>query len=67
MLANAGHDGVTQSLLTMYGFHPSMVAELVGRGLATMTQDKVRAAGGLVEVATIRITEAGRDALAAGA
>ncbi len=51
--------GMTQSLLTLYGFHASMVAELVGRGLATMTQEKVRAAGGLVEVVTIRITEAG--------
>jgi hypothetical protein len=65
MLANAGHDGVTQSLLTMYGVHPSMVAEFVGRGLATMTQEKVRAGGGLVEVVTIRITETGRGALAA--
>jgi hypothetical protein len=65
MLANAGHDGVTQSLLTLYGVHPRVVAELVGRKLASKAQDKVRAAGGLVEVATIRITEAGRDALAA--
>jgi hypothetical protein len=49
----------------MHGVHPSMVAELVGRGLASMTQEKVGAAGGMVEVVTIRITEAGRDALAA--
>jgi hypothetical protein len=62
-LASAGHDGATQSLLTLYGLHPSAVAELVGRGLASITQEKVRSAGGLVEVATIRITEAGRDAL----
>jgi hypothetical protein len=64
-LASAGHNGVTQSLLTMHGVHPSMVAELVGRGLASMTREKVEAAGGMVEVVTIRITEAGRDALAA--
>jgi len=63
MLATAPN-GVTQSLLTLYGFHASMVAELVGRGLASMTQEKVRAGSGLVEVVTIRITEAGRDALA---
>jgi hypothetical protein len=44
-LASAGHDGVTQSLLTMHGVHPSLVAELVGRPLATATQEKVRAAG----------------------
>src|SRR5437899_1848461 len=65
MLANAGHNGMTQSLLTMHGFHPSMVAELIRCGLASMTQEKVRAAGGVVEVVTIRVTEAGRDALAA--
>jgi 3,4-dihydroxy-2-butanone 4-phosphate synthase len=65
MLANAGHGGVTQSLLTMYGVHPGMVAELVSGGLATMTQEKARAAGGEVDVAMIRITEAGRNALAA--
>jgi hypothetical protein len=49
----------------MYGVHPSIVAELVGSGLASMTQDKVRAAGGLVEIATVRITEAGQGALTA--
>lgn len=65
MIASDGHNGVTQSLLTMYGVHPSMVAELVGRGLASMTQDKVRVGSGLVEVVTVRITETGRDALTA--
>jgi len=65
MLASEGRNGVTQSLLTLYGFHPSTVAELVGRGLASITQENVRAGDGLVEVVTIRITEAGRDALAA--
>lgn len=57
---------MTQSLLSLHGVHPSMVAELVGSGLASMTRDEVRAAGGLVEVATIRITAAGQDALTAG-
>jgi len=60
-----GDNGATQSLLTLYGFHESIVAELVGRGLASIAQEKVRAAGGLVEVVKIRITEEGRDALAA--
>ncbi len=65
LLASEGHSGVTQSLLTLYGFHESIVAELVGRGLASKTQEKVRAAGGTAEVVTIRITETGRDALTA--
>jgi hypothetical protein len=64
MLASEGDNGMTQSLLSLHGFHPSMVAEFVGRGLATTTQEKVRAGNGLIEVVTIRITEAGRDALA---
>jgi hypothetical protein len=64
MLASEGDNGMTQSLLSLHGFHPSMVAEFVGRGLATTAQGKVQAAGGLGEVVTIRITEAGRDALA---
>jgi hypothetical protein len=65
MLASEGDNGMTQSLLSLHGCHPSMVAEFVGRGLATMAQEKVRAAGGLVEVVIVRITDAGRDALAA--
>jgi hypothetical protein len=65
MLASEEHNGMTQSLLTLYGIHPSMVEEFVRRGLASMTQEKVRAGNGLIEVVTIRITEAGRDALTA--
>jgi hypothetical protein len=42
-----------------------MIAGLVSRGLATLTMEKVRASGKLIAVATVRITEAGRRALAA--
>jgi hypothetical protein len=42
-----------------------LIAELVNHGLATIAAEKVRAGGKLVAVAKVRITEAGRDALAA--
>ncbi len=29
-----------RALLTLYGFHPSIVAELVGRGLVSVAQEK---------------------------
>ena len=65
MLATAGRDGATQPLLSVHGFSAAMIARLVNRGLATLTHEKVRAGGKLVDVAKVRITDAGRDALAA--
>ena len=63
LLAGAGRNGVTGPLLKAHGFGVATIAGLVSRGLATMTQEKVRAGGKLVEVARVRITEAGRDEL----
>ena len=65
MLADAGHNGAPQALLSAHGFDASMIAELVNRGLATLTAEKVRAGGRLIAVAKARITEAGREAIAA--
>jgi hypothetical protein len=65
MLATAGRNGATQALLSALGFDASMIAELVNRGLVTLTAEKVRAGGKLMAVAKARITDAGRDALAA--
>jgi hypothetical protein len=42
-----------------------MIAGLVNHGLATLTAEKVRAGGKLIAVAMVRITGAGREALAA--
>ena len=38
MLATAGLNGATQSLLTAHGFGVSMMAALVNRGLATLAR-----------------------------
>ncbi len=65
MFANAGRDGVEQALLSARGFDASMVAELVNKGMATITAEKVHAEEKLVAVAKVRITEAGQTALRA--
>jgi phage terminase small subunit len=65
MLTTAGRDGATQPLLSAHGFSAAMIARLVNRGLATVTQEKVRAGEKVIEVGKVRITDAGRDALAA--
>src|SRR5258708_14067173 len=65
MLTRAGLDGAPQASLMAHGFCVSMIAGLVKRGLATVTREKVRSGGRLVDVGKVRITAAGRDALAA--
>ena len=66
-LATAGRNGATQPLLTAHGFSVAMITDLVNRGLATLTHEKVRAGGKLIDVGKVRITDAARDALAAEA
>ncbi len=63
MLATAGTNGLTQSLLVICSSDASIVAALVDEGLATMTRGSVRVGGKMIEVATVRITDSGRDAL----
>jgi hypothetical protein len=65
MLTSAGRDGASQASLMAHGFCVSMTAGLVKRGLATLTHEKVRAGSRLIDVGKVRITAAGRDALAA--
>jgi hypothetical protein len=65
MLATSGHDGVAQAWLSAHRFDASMIAGLVTQGMAIITAEKVRADGKLVAVAKVRITESGREALAA--
>jgi hypothetical protein len=66
MLATAGQDGVAQAVLSAHGFDATMIADLVNRGLATLTMEKIRANGKLIAVAMVRITKTGRRVLAAG-
>jgi hypothetical protein len=65
LLASAGRNGVTGPLLAAHGFSAATIMALIGRGLATMAQEKVKAGAKLIAVARVRITDAGRNALTA--
>jgi hypothetical protein len=65
MLSTAGSDGVAQARPSAQGFDASMIDGLANRGLATLTTEKVLVNERLTVVAMVRITEAGRLALAA--
>jgi hypothetical protein len=64
LLAGCGADGCTEALLLAHGFTTSQMVELVRAGLATANAERVVAGGLKLEVARVRITEAGRRALA---
>jgi hypothetical protein len=65
MLASDLH-GATENLLVLaHGFDSAIIAGLVRAGLATAHRESMKAGGKTVEVVRIRITDAGRDALAA--
>ena len=66
MLATSGDNGETQPFLVAHGFGGAMITGLVNRSLLIMTLEKIRAGGKMIEVAKVRITEAGREALGAG-
>ena len=48
-----------------HGFGNALMVELVGDGLATATEERVLAGKATLEVTRVRITDAGRRALAA--
>jgi hypothetical protein len=66
VIAATDPDGATQTLLTAHGFSIRTIAALVKRGLVTIEREKVRTGGKWIDAAKVRITDAGRDALAAG-
>jgi hypothetical protein len=63
LLAGCGPDGCTEALMLAHGFTTKQMVELVRTGLATATAERVVAGGLKLEVARVRITEAGRRAL----
>jgi hypothetical protein len=64
LLADAGIGGCTEALLLANGVTVEQMVELVRAGLATATPQRVKAGRERMEVATLRITDAGRRALA---
>jgi hypothetical protein len=64
LLAGCGTEGCTEALMVAHGFTVEQMVELVRAGLATAAAERVVAGGETVEIARVRITAAGRKALA---
>jgi hypothetical protein len=62
LLASCRH-GCTEAIMLAHGFTIPQMVELVRAGLASATAERVVAGGRTIEVARVRITEAGRRAL----
>jgi hypothetical protein len=56
-------DGCTEALMLAHGFTVAQMAELVRAGLASATAERMVAGNKTMEIARVRITEAGRRAL----
>jgi hypothetical protein len=63
LLAQCPQEGCSETLLLAHGFTTDQLVALVRTGLVTATSDRVVTGAHKFEVATLRITEAGRDAL----
>jgi hypothetical protein len=62
-LLAASHDGATEAIMRAHGFTIEQMVELVRAGLATATAERMVAGNKTIEIATVRITEAGRQIL----
>jgi hypothetical protein len=56
--------GYTKAILRAHGFSIDMIVELVKAGLATTKRERLVASGREPDVVRVRITDAGRQALA---
>jgi hypothetical protein len=64
MLANPAANGCTEAMMLAHGFWTEMMVELIRDGLATAQTERMLAGKRAIEVARVRITDAGRRALA---
>jgi hypothetical protein len=62
-LLAASPDGCTEAILAAHGFTVEQLVEVVRAGLATATAERIVAGERTIEVARVRITEAGRRVL----
>jgi hypothetical protein len=63
ILADSGLNGSTIDGMLAGGFKLVTIARLVCKGLATVTPERMRAGGAMIEVVRARITDAGRRAI----
>jgi hypothetical protein len=64
-LLATSRDGCTEAIMLAHGFTIPQMVELIRAGLASAHTERVVAGGQRREVAYVKITEAGRRALAA--
>jgi hypothetical protein len=62
-LLAACRDGCSEAIMLAHGFTIAQMVELVRAGLASATTERVVAGRRTMEIARVRITEAGRRAL----
>jgi hypothetical protein len=63
LLASAGAEGCTEAVMLANGIDIDTMVEIIVEGLATATPQRTRAGREVLEVARLRITDAGRQAL----
>jgi hypothetical protein len=63
-LLEASLDGSTEAIMLAHGFKIELLVELVRAGLATASTERMLASGRPMEITRLRITGAGRRALA---
>jgi hypothetical protein len=64
LLPGCGPEGCSEAIMGAHGFSVEQMVELVRAGLATAHGERVIAGRKAMEEATLRITDAGRKALA---
>jgi hypothetical protein len=62
-LLAASPDGCTEGIMRAHGFSIDFMVDLVRSGLATATAEHVVSGSDTIEVARVRITDAGRRVL----
>jgi hypothetical protein len=63
LLASSGAEGCTEGIMLAHGFSVEQLVDLVRAGLATAETEHVVARSSTFEVARVKITDAGRQAL----
>jgi hypothetical protein len=63
-LLDASRDDCTEAIMLAHGFKTDLLVEMARAGLATATTERMVAGARQVKVTRMRITEAGRRALA---
>ena len=64
LLASSPRGATEKLLVVIHGFDSDMIADLVRTGLAATEREMMETGGKTIEVVRVRITEAGRKAIA---